>query len=244
MPGEETGGRSNFWYSFDYGLAHFISFSGETDYYQSPEEPFISDLTANETMPTEEQTSITNSGPFGNINGSYKVNENYEQYQWMKKDLASVDRTKTPWVFAMSHRPMYSSEVSKYQVHMRNAWEQLMLDYKVDAYMAGHIHWYERMVPLTTNQTIVSENFIDNNTYVSGNGKALIHFVNGQAGNIESHSTLAYDMLPRLNISQVLDQEHYGFSRLSVINASTALWETIRGDDGNVHDHVYMVKGN
>ena len=59
----------------------------------------------------------------------------------MKNDLASVDRTKTPWVFAMSHRPMYSSDVSAYQKHMRNAWEALMLEYKVDAYMAGHIHW-------------------------------------------------------------------------------------------------------
>jgi len=70
-----------------------------------------------------------------------QINENYEQYQWMKNDLESVNRSVTPWVFAMSHRPMYSSEVSSYQVHMRNAWEKLMLDNKVDAYMAGHIHW-------------------------------------------------------------------------------------------------------
>jgi hypothetical protein len=137
MPGDDTGGKSNFWYSFDYGLAHFISFDGETDYYQSPEEPFVSDLSANETMPTEAETYITDSGPFGYINGSYKINQNYEQYQWMKKDLASVDRTKTPWVFAMSHRPMYSSEVSRYMTHMRNAWEDLFLEYKVDAYLAG-----------------------------------------------------------------------------------------------------------
>jgi len=31
MPGEESGGVSNFWYSFDYGLAHFVSIDGETD---------------------------------------------------------------------------------------------------------------------------------------------------------------------------------------------------------------------
>ena len=73
MPGAETGGRSNFWYSFDYGLAHFVSFDGETDYYQSPEFPFVADLTGNETMPTAEETYVTDSGPFGNINGSYKV---------------------------------------------------------------------------------------------------------------------------------------------------------------------------
>ncbi len=37
----------------------------------------------------------------------------------------------------MSHRPMYSSEVSSYQTHMRNAFEALFLEYKVDAYFAG-----------------------------------------------------------------------------------------------------------
>ena len=137
MPGQETGGRSNFWYSFDYGLAHFISFSGETDYYQSPESPFVTDLSGNETMPMQNETQITNSGPFGNINGNYTVNENYEQVQWMRQDLAKVNRTQTPWVFVQSHRPMYSSEVSPYQTHIRNAFEQLFLEYKVDAYTAG-----------------------------------------------------------------------------------------------------------
>lgn len=140
MPGDDaggSGGRSNFWYSFDYGLAHFISFDGETDYYQSPEYPFVADLTANETVPLENQTYITDSGPFGYINGSYKVNANYEQVQWIKNDLAKVDRSKTPWVFAMSHRPMYSSEVSSYQAHMRNAFEAIFLEYGVDAYFSG-----------------------------------------------------------------------------------------------------------
>lgn len=33
------------------------------------------------------------------------------QYKFIEKDLASVNRTETPWVIAMSHRPMYSSTV-------------------------------------------------------------------------------------------------------------------------------------
>lgn len=137
MNGELSGGVSNFWYSFDYGLAHFISFDGETDYFQPPETPFVADLTGNETHPTEAETSITDSGPFGFINGSFMVNENYEQWQWMKKDLENVDRSKTPWVFAMAHRPMYSSNVASYQEHMRNAWEEMFIEFGVDAYISG-----------------------------------------------------------------------------------------------------------
>ncbi|KZO90966.1 Metallo-dependent phosphatase [Calocera viscosa TUFC12733] len=154
LPGEEVGGVGNFWYSFDLGLVHFIAFNGETDHYQSPELPFVADLTGNDTHPLENQTFPTDSGPFGQIDGSYKNNSAYQQIQWLKKDLASVDRSVTPWVFAMSHRPMYSTEVSSYQTHMRAAFEQLFITYNVDAYFSGHIHCYERLWPLGVNSTI------------------------------------------------------------------------------------------
>ena len=136
-PSKWSQGVQNHWYSYDYGLAHFISFTAETDYYNSPEKSFEYDIKGDETAPKENETYVTNSGPFGYINGSYKVNENYEQWQWLKADLAAVNRTKTPWVFVYAHRPMYSTEVSSYQANMRNAWEKMFLDYKVDAYLSG-----------------------------------------------------------------------------------------------------------
>ncbi|KAK2079134.1 hypothetical protein QBZ16_002825 [Prototheca wickerhamii] len=37
-----------------------------------------------------------------------------EQYAWLKHDLRSVDRKKTPWVVAISHAPWYSSYVAHY----------------------------------------------------------------------------------------------------------------------------------
>ena len=193
MPGEAVGGRSNFWYSFDYGLAHFISFDGETDYYQSPSSPFVADLSGNETHPSIEETYINDAGPFGDIQGSYKDNKNYEQYQWLLNDLKSVNRSKTPWVFAQSHRPMYSTQVSSYQSHMRNAFEDLFLEYSVDMYTAGHIHWFERLWPLGKNATIDHDSVIDDHTYRINPGKSLVHIINGQAGNVESHSTLGDD---------------------------------------------------
>jgi hypothetical protein len=241
MPGDDVGGRSNFWYSFDYGLAHFVSFDGETDYYQSPEYPFVADLKGNETEPTATQTYITDSGPFGFINGSYKDNKAYEQIQWLQKDLASVDRSKTPWVFAMSHRPMYSTETSSYQGHMRNAFEALFLQYGVDAYFSGHIHWYERLYPLGANSTIDWDSVVDAHTYKVNEGKSITHLINGMAGNIESHSVLNAGQSPA-NITAVLDQSHYGFSKLTVVDAKTAKWEFIKGEDGSVGDYLTLLK--
>lgn len=132
------------WYSFDYGLAHFISLNGETDYAYSPESPFARDTSGNETLPTKPETFITDSGPFGTV-GNYSDTKTYEQYQWLQKDLAAIDKTKTPWVIVMTHRPMYSTQVSAYQKYIRNAFEALLLKYGVDVYLSGHIHWYERM---------------------------------------------------------------------------------------------------
>ncbi|KZO89575.1 hypothetical protein CALVIDRAFT_543459 [Calocera viscosa TUFC12733] len=57
MPSAESGGVSNFWYSYDYALAQFISFNGEADYYSSPESPVVADLMGNDTHPMEKETN-------------------------------------------------------------------------------------------------------------------------------------------------------------------------------------------
>ncbi|KAG9694524.1 acid phosphatase AphA, partial [Aureobasidium melanogenum] len=243
MPGAESGGVGNFWYSFDYGLAHFISIDTETDFAYSPEWPFVRDIKGNETLPTESQTFITDSGPFGRIDGNqWKNNSAYEQYQWLAKDLASVDRTKTPWIFINGHRPMYSSQTASYQANIRNAFEALMLEHGVDAYFAGHIHWYERLFPLGRNGTIDTASIKDNNTYYINEGKSMVHIVNGMAGNIESHSTLDAGQ-PVLNITAVLNQRDYGFSKLQ-ITPTSATWTFTKGADGSAGDKLTLLKRN
>lgn len=242
MPGSETGGVSNFWYSFDYGLAHFIALDAETDFAYSPEWPFIRDVDGKDTLPSENDTFVTDSGPFGKIdNNEYKNNKAYQQYQWLVKDLASIDRQKTPWVIVMSHRPMYSTQTATYQSDVRNAWEELLLKYKVDAYLAGHIHWYERLLPLGTNGTIDTASIVNKNTYYTGTGRSLTHIINGMAGNIESHSTLDPGQ-KTLNITAVLNQEDYGFSKFTFHNANKATWQFVKGDGSGFGDELTLIK--
>lgn len=47
----------------------------------------------------------------------------------------------------MTHRPMYSSEVSSYEANVRAAFEPLLLKYNVDAYFAGHIQYVDPSFP-------------------------------------------------------------------------------------------------
>jgi acid phosphatase len=61
------------------------------------------------------------------------------------------------------------------------------------------------------------------------------------AGNIESHSTLNPGQSP-LNITAVLDFQHYGFSKLKVINSTALSMSFILGQDGSVGDELTLVK--
>jgi hypothetical protein len=105
----------------------------------------------------------------------------------------------------------------------------------------SHIHWYERLWPLTATGEIDSASIIDNNTYYTNPGVSLTHVINGMAGNIESHSTLDAGDEP-LNITAVLDFQHYGFSKLKVINSTALSMSFIKGEDGSVGDEVTLLK--
>lgn len=69
----------------------------------------------------------------------------------------------------------------------------------------------------------------------------MTHIINGMAGNIESHSTLDPGASP-LNITAVLDFEHYGFSKLHVINSTAVTFSFIEGADGSVGDVLTLLK--
>ncbi len=93
------------------------------------------------------------------------------QYAWLAKDLAAVDRGRTPWVIVTAHRPMYCSEeyASDYEVSlgMQVAFEQLLHEHAVDVFLAGHYHSYERTC------AVYNQRCVDDGT---------VHIVVGSAG--------------------------------------------------------------
>ncbi|ONK56204.1 uncharacterized protein A4U43_C10F5200 [Asparagus officinalis] len=75
---------------------------------------------------------------------SYK--KSGEQYKWLERDLANVDRSVTPWLVAMWHPPWYSTYKAHYREVecMRVEMEDLLYSYGVDIAFCGHVHAYER----------------------------------------------------------------------------------------------------
>lgn len=141
----------------------------------------------------------------------------------------------------MSHRPMYSTETSSYQATIRAAWEDVMLKYGVDVYIAGHIHWYERLYPLGANGTIDTSSIVNNSTFYTNPGKSITHLINGAAGNVESHSTLD-EGEAWADFTVSLDYEHYGFGKLTIESDKELTWKYIRGDNGEVGDSLTLKK--
>jgi hypothetical protein len=83
-----------------------------------------------------------------------------QQYAWLEADLAAVNRTATPWIITMAHRPMYCSPndddddchslISLVRDGFVGEWalEPLIYKYGVDVHFGAHEHSYERNYPV------------------------------------------------------------------------------------------------
>ncbi len=88
-----------------------------------------------------------------------------KQAEWLRQDLAKVDRAKTPWIFAVHHKPLYTCSAHSPDTATRKAWEPIYDQYKVDVVLNGHNHCYERSVPIRAGRAA------DNGTiYVTAGG--------------------------------------------------------------------------
>ncbi|XVE99859.1 hypothetical protein REPUB_Repub03eG0237800 [Reevesia pubescens] len=130
------------------------------------------------------------------ISTEHDWTENSEQYKWMKKDMASIDRSKTPWLIFTGHRPMYSSHLGlgAPDVNFRNIIEPILLVNKVDLVLSGHVHNYERTCYIYKSECLAmpikDENGID--TYDNSNYKAPVQAIVGMAGfSLDKFSPLA-----------------------------------------------------
>ena len=178
-----------------------------------------------------------------------------QQFEWLKKDLASVNRSATPWIITMAHRPMYCSDsddhddCTKINSTMRHglfagknnsrdgmfALEPLFKKYSVDLAFWAHEHTYERLWPTIENK-VVNSSFDRDDPYHRAAG--VTHIVTGAAGGREGHDRFNG---PRAAWSVVRDAR-YGYGRLRLVNHTHIYWEEIESGNGSVIDAFWMRK--
>ena len=86
-------------------------------------------------------------GPIHNIVlGSFPTKYNFgaasPMTTWLKADLASIDRSVTPWIAVGIHAPWYNSNTKHTRdgAAMQAAYEALFIQYKVNIVYSGHVH--------------------------------------------------------------------------------------------------------
>jgi len=203
------------WSSFDFGLVHFVLINTETDFENSPDGP---------------GTSL-NSGPFGGPGTG-----NPSQLEWLENNLitANANRETVPWIIALGHRPLYASDndTSTGAAVVRSAFESLFLQYEVDVYISGHVHYYERLYPISNGVAQV----FPGNVYL--NPIYPVYVVNGAAGNDERHDTATRNTA----ISAYLDNTDYGYSRILAYNSSYLNLQFYHSSDQSLGDDLWIVK--
>jgi hypothetical protein len=203
MPSQQSGGVGNFWYSWDHGMVHYVQFNTETDFPNAPDLPGGS--------------GAEDAGPFAPTGA---------QLAWLKKDLASVDRKRTPWVIAGGHRPWYISTTGC--TDCQAAFEPLLIEYGVDLVLSGHTHFYDRQAAVN-NGTAQD---------ISANPTAPWYITNGAGGHYDGLDAPSDPAAPTSRKLVVA----YGWSLFTVHNCTHLTTEFIASRNGSVLDTATLVK--
>ncbi|KAI2123379.1 hypothetical protein LOZ42_000440 [Ophidiomyces ophidiicola] len=196
-----------FWYSFEYGMAHVVMMNTETDFMDAPDAPGGS--------------AGLNSGPFGAPN---------QQLDFLKADLASVDRTVTPWVIIAGHRPWYTTGGSSC-APCQKAFEDILYKYGVDLGVFGHIHNSQRFLPVYKNTADPAG---------MNNPKAPMYIVAGGAGNIEGLSSVG----TRQSFNAFAYDKDFSYATITFKDANNLEVKFLRSSTGELLDKSTLYKAH
>ncbi|KAK1666447.1 hypothetical protein QYE76_054606 [Lolium multiflorum] len=161
--------------------------------------------------------------------GSYAgFKEGSEQHAWLKRDLAGVDRRRTPWLLALLHAPWYNTNEAHQDEgeSMRAAMERLLYEARVDVVFAGHVHAYERFTRIYDNKA---------------NSRGPMYITIGDGGNREDLAPKFIEDHKSAHLS-VFREASFGHGRLRIVNETSAVWRWHRNDDqyATVADEVWL----
>jgi hypothetical protein len=160
-----------------------------------------------------------------------------EQWNWIKSDLSSVNRSVTPWILFGGHRPMYISSTytgpwysdqvvaSLLQEHL----EPLFLEHGVDVAIWGHNHAYQRLSAAKGGEGVAHGPHYTN-------PPAPVHMIIGTGG----AGFTVNAMHPPPSYAELVMYE-YGYARISA-NGSQFVWEFVSNNNGTVLDTMSITK--
>jgi hypothetical protein len=148
-----------------------------------------------------------------------------KQYNWLVDDLNSIDREITPWVTVTVHCPMYSTFVQHHNdpqlINLKLYLEPILVMYKVNFVLSGHLHGYSRTKPVAFNN-VTEEN-------------GIIHIVLGNGGRQANAPFLNPDHAEEW--IAVRDHTTYGYGLIEFMNDTIARYEWVQTGHNTKQDH-------
>jgi len=157
------------------------------------------------------------------VNAYADMSPESTQYEWLKAELASIDRQKTPWVLLTMHPPIYNT----FDLHhhdpqifaAREHLEPLFVEYNVNLVLTGHIHAYQR------TDYVAFGNLTDTGP---------VHITIGAGGR---KCDAPFTSEEPEEWIQARDASMYGYGRLSIHNETHAEWRWIPIAPSELHDY-------
>jgi len=144
--------------------------------------PYPASSSSHSKNPDDDGWYSWNQGPvhFLMMNSEMTAAKGTRQHNFLRHDLDSVNRTLTPWIIVMGHRPMYSSSQNATGIAIVNGlWipdvEDLLLQHKVDLCLWGHVHNAEQTCPIYRGKCVDKGPV---HAVIGNAGQALVEFSN------------------------------------------------------------------
>ncbi|CAF0951051.1 unnamed protein product [Adineta steineri] len=211
-----NGDGENLWYSYNFGLAHIISFSTEVYFWWEYGFAQIS----NQYRWLEQDLKWAT------------ASENRTKYPWIitmgHQPMYCSNANQDDCTFYNSRPRSGLPYIHTYGL------EKMFYDYGVDLELWAHEHSYERLWPIydwTIYNGSLSEPY--------KNPGAPTHVITGSAGCYSKHN-------PFLNDTQIYSafrSDDYGYSRMKIINSTHLYIEQVSDDqDGKVIDNLTLIR--
>jgi hypothetical protein len=156
------------------------------------------------------------------MNTEMHCGQGSSQYRFFEEDLATVNRSATPWVIFMGHRPMYHAD--RIDRHFQE-FEPLLYRHKVDLCMWGHEHFAQRTCPVYDGECMTP----DETGYA-----APIHAVVGNGG-------MSLTVFPETIADwSVYQSSEFGYSTLQI--NGTHLVMKFFADENNELHHEFTIE--
>lgn len=154
------------------------------------------------------------------LSSEHNITAGSRQRKWLEDEFESVDRSKSPWLIVLIHRPLYVAFPHKSNrivgEHLTTILEEEFIKQHVNLVISGHVHSYYRTCPLLRG---------------SCNKNGIVYMTIGSAGKQISDLDDREDQPPWMANAQTL----HGYGRFHIRSPSELSFEYVETESGSAH---------